>query len=113
MIDANDYEAAVGDLAEFGLTEDQIEQVWHWHRRTCWQQAQTAGGVVIMRLLSYLLDGHCDASLRVRLAAVAYGTGLRKIMPHKSMEECAESLGISRQALESAAKQAAKAIVGE
>lgn len=112
MTDATDFDSAACELAEIGLTDDQIELVWSWHRITCVQQAQSAGGVVIVRLLSYLLDGHKDGSLPVRVAAIAYGTGLRNLVQHKSVEECAEALGVSRQALESAAKQAKKALLG-
>ena len=112
MTNADDYQATVEDLADLGLTEDQIDNVWLWHQKTAKRQAQTAGGVVVVRLLTYLLDGHKDGSLPVRVAAIAYGTGLRNLIQHKSVEECAESLGVSRQALESAAKQAKKALLG-
>ena len=112
MINADDYQAAAEDLADLGLTDDQIDNVWVWHQEIAKRQAQTAGGVVIVRLLTYLLDGHKDGSLPVRVAAVAYGTGLRNLIQHKSVEECAESLGVSRQALESASKQAKKALLG-
>lgn len=112
MIDDADYSAACDDLADLGLTEDQIDDVWLWHQDMAKRQAQTAGGVVVVRLLTYLLDGHKDGSLSVRVAAVAYGTGLRNLVQHKSVEECAESLGVSRQALESAAKQAKRALLG-
>ena len=112
MINADDYQAAAEDLADLGLTEDQIDEVWKWHQETSKRQAQTAGGVVVVRLLTYLLDGHKDGSMPVRVAAIAYGTGLRNLVQHKSVEECAEALGVSRQALESAAKQAKKALLG-
>jgi hypothetical protein len=112
MIDDADYSAACDDLADLGLTEDQIDDVWRWHKVTAEAQAQTAGGIAIVRLLTYLAGGHRDANLRLRLTAVAFGTGLGHLTGHKDMSQAAAALGVSHAAVKDAAKQAARALLG-
>ena len=112
MNDPEDYQAALDDLLDLGLTEEQAEDVWGWHRITAEAQAQTAGGIAIVRLLTYLAGGHRDANLRLRLNAVAFGTGLGHLTGHKDMSQAAAALGVSHAAVKDAAKQAARALLG-
>ena len=112
MTDADDYLAACDDLADLGLTEDQIDNVWRWHRITARRQAQTAGGVAIVRLLTYMLTGHKDADLHLRLIGLAFGVGMGHLSGHEHQAAAAHALGVSRQAVADAGERARKAILG-
>ena len=112
MIDDADYSAACDDLADLGLTEDQIDDVWRWHRITARRQAQTAGGVAIVRLLTYMLTGHKDSNLHLRLVGLAFGVGMGHITGHEHQAAAAHALGVSRQAVADAGERARKAILG-
>ncbi len=112
MIDDADYSAACDDLADLGLTEDQIDDVWRWHRITARRQAQTAGGVALVRILSHLLGGHNDGKISVRLAGLAWAYGLGHLTGYDSAADNAHVLGVSRQAIGEAVKAARKAIEG-
>ena len=112
MTDADDYLAACDDLADLGLTEDQIDDVWRWHRITARRQAQTAGGVAIVRLLTYMLTGHKDADLHLRLVGLAFGVGMGHLSGHEHQAAAAHALGVSRQAVADAGERARKAILG-
>ncbi len=107
-----DYSAGIDELIELGLTHDQAEDVWVWYVKACRQQMQTTGGVVVIRLLSYMLDATSRANLQLRLTGLAFGTGLGHLTGHKDMSQAAAELGVSHQAVELAAKKAAKAILG-
>jgi hypothetical protein len=107
-----DYSAGIDELIELGLTHDQAEDVWVWYVKACRQQMQTTGGVVVIRLLSYMLDATSRANLQLRLTGLAFGTGLGHLTGHKDMSQAAAALGVSHQAVELAAKKAAKAILG-
>jgi len=109
MLEHN-YESAVEELGDLGLTEDQIDAVWIWHSQTLRAQVQTTGGVVIVRLLTYLLGGHTDARIAVRLAGLAWGFGLGHLTGHPHAADHAHTLGVSRQAIAEAAKGARKAL---
>ena len=112
MIDDADYSAACDDLADLGLTEDQIDDVWRWHRITARRQAQTAGGVAIVRLLTYMLTGHKDSNLHLRLVGLAFGVGMGHLSGHEHQAAAAHALGVSRQAVADAGERARKAILG-
>jgi hypothetical protein len=112
MIDDADYSAACDDLADIGLDEDQIDDVWRWHRITARRQAQTAGGVAIVRLLTYMLTGHKDSNLHLRLVGLAFGVGMGHITGHEHQAAAAHALGVSRQAVADAGERAKKAILG-
>jgi hypothetical protein len=112
MIDDADYSAACDDLADLGLTEDQIDDVWRWHRVTARRQAQTAGGVAIVRLLTYMLTGHKDSNLHLRLVGLAFGVGMGHITGHDHQAAAAHALGVTRQAVADAGERAKKAILG-
>ena len=106
MTDTDDFTAAIDDLLDLGLTIDQAEDVWRWHVDMAKTEAQTAGGIVILRLLDYLLRGHRDTTLRVRAAGIAWAFGLGHLTGYDSQEECAQAEGVSQQALSRAAEQA-------
>ena len=112
MTDADDYLAACDDLADLGLTEDQIDDVWRWHRITACRQAQTAGGIVIMRLLEWAFKAGPMKKLELRMAALAWGFGLSKATGHSSQDAHAAALGVTQQTLSAAAIQARKRIEG-
>lgn len=112
MINDADYSAACDDLADLGLTEDQIDDVWRWHYITARRQAQTAGGVAIVRILSWLLDATARSNMRLRIVGMAFGTGLGHLTGYEDMSQAAAALGVSHQAVEYAAKQASKAMLG-
>jgi hypothetical protein len=112
MIDADYYQSALDDLLDLGLTQDQAKSVWQWHQVVAVAQSQTAGGVAIVRLLSYMLDATSRANLQLRLTGMAFGTGLGHLTGHADMSQAAAALGVSHQAVEYAAKQASKAMLG-
>jgi hypothetical protein len=112
MTNDEDYSAACDDLADIGLTPDQIDDVWRWHRITQRRQMQTAGGIAIVRILSHIFSGHVDGNLAVRVAGLAWGFGLGHLTGHDCAADHAHELGVSRQAIAEAAKAARKALEG-
>lgn len=112
MINADDEQSALAELADFGLTEDQADEVYLWHRGIVEDRERTAGGVAIVRLLSHLTAGHSDGNLRLRLAGVAWGFGLGHLTGYEHQADHAHALGVSRQAVADASKLARRAIAG-
>ena len=112
MIDADDYSAACDDLADLGLTEDQIDDVWRWHRITQRRQVQTAGGVVVVRLLSYIFGGNKGASIQIRAVGMLFAFDLEHLAGYTSMDQAAEAIGCSQPALTMSAKGARRALEG-
>ena len=110
MTNDEDYSAACDDLADIGLTADQIDDVWRWHRITQRRQMQTAGGIAIVRILSHIFSGHVDGNLAVRVAGLAWGFGLGHLTGHATAADHADRLGVSKQAIGEAAKAARRAI---
>ena len=98
------------ELLDYGLTHTQIHAVWAWHVSRSRTQAQTAGGVALVRILSHLLGGHSDGRVAVRLAGLAWGFGLGHLTGHDCAADHAHELGVSRQAIAEAAKAARKAL---
>ena len=98
------------ELLDYGLTHTQIHAVWAWHVARSRMQAQTAGGVALVRILSHLLGGHSDGRLAVRLAGLAWGFNLGHLTGHASAADHAHELGVSRQAIAEASKAARKAL---
>lgn len=112
MIDADDYSAACDDLADLGLTEDQIDDVWRWHRITQMRQVQTAGGVVVVRLLSYIFGGNKGASIQIRAVGMLFAFDLEHLAGYTSLQQAAEAIGCSQPALTMSAKGARRALEG-
>ena len=112
MIDADDYSAACDDLADLGLTEDQIDDVWRWHRITQRRQVQTAGGVVVVRLLSYIFGGNKGASIQIREVGMLFAFDLEHLAGYTSLQQAAEAIGCSQPALTMSAKGARRALEG-
>jgi len=112
MIDDADYSAACDDLADLGLTEDQIDDVWRWHRITARRQAQTAGGVAVVRLLGYIFGGNKGASIQIRAVGLLFAFDLEHLAGYTSMDHAAKTIGCTQQALTVSAKGARKAIEG-
>ena len=112
MIDADDYSAACDDLADLGLTEDQIDDVWRWHRITQRRQVQTAGGVVVVRLLSYIFGGNKGASIQIRAVGMLFAFDLEHLAGYTSLQQAAEAIGCSQPALTMSAKGARRALEG-
>ena len=112
MIDDADYSAACDDLADIGLDEDQIDDVWRWHRITARRQAQTAGGVAVVRLLGYIFGGNKGASIQIRAVGLLFAFDLEHLAGFTSMDHAAETIGCTQQALTGSAKGAKRAIEG-
>lgn len=112
MIDADDYSAACDDLADLGLTEDQIDDVWRWHRITQRRQVQTAGGVVVVRLLSYIFGGNKGASIQIRAVGMLFAFDLEHLAGYTSMDQAAAAISCTQQALTVSAKGARRALEG-
>lgn len=107
-----DYAAGIDDLLDLGLTHDQAEDVWRWYVKGCRAHGQTSGGVAIVRLLGWLLDATARSNMRLRIVGMAFGTGLGHLTGFDDMSQAAAALGVSHQAVEYAAKQASKAMLG-
>jgi hypothetical protein len=111
MIDADDYSAAVDDLLDLGLTEDQAEEVWRWHQNTAKAQAQTAGGIAIVRLLEYIFAGNKGASLQIRAVGLLFAFDLEHLAGFTSLQNAATAIGCSQPALTMSAQSARKALL--
>ena len=107
-----DYSAGIDDLLDLGLTHDQAEDVWRWYVKGCRAHGQTSGGVAIVRILSWLLDATARSNMRLRIVGMAFGTGLGHLTGYHDMSQAAAALGVTHQAVEYAAKQASKAMLG-
>ena len=99
-------------LLEFGLTVTQAANVLAWHEAEARKQSQVTGGVVVVRLLDYLFKGHSDASVRLRLTALAFAFKLEHLAGYTSQAEAADVLGCSQQAISAACNQARKVLEG-
>jgi len=98
------------ELAELGLTEEQAERVLEWHRDAVWQAVQQAGGVVVSRLLGFILGKPGEsrvANARLRCLGVAFAAGLNGLTGASSMTEAARREGCSPKALSLVAAEAA------
>ena len=111
MIDADDYSAAVDDLLDLGLTEEQAEDVWRWHQITAKAQAQTAGGIAIVRLLEYIFAGNKGASLQIRAVGLLFAFDLEHLAGFTSLQNAATAIGCSQPALTMSAQSARKALL--
>ena len=98
------------ELAELGLTEEQAERVLEWHRDAVWQDVQQAGGVVVSRLLGFILGKPGEsrvANARLRSLGVAFAAGLNGLAGASSMTEAAKRERCSPRALSLVAAEAA------
>ena len=98
------------ELADLGLTEEQAEQVLEWHRDAVWLEVQNAGGVVVSRLLGFILGRPGSsrvASTRLRALGMAFAAGLNELTGCSSMTEAAKGEGCSPKALSLVAAEAA------
>jgi hypothetical protein len=98
------------ELAELGLTEEQAERVLEWHRDAVWSEVQDAGGVVVSRLLGFILGRPGSsriASTRLRALGMAFAAGLNDLTGCSSMTEAARGEGCSPKALSLVAAEAA------
>lgn len=98
------------ELAELGLTEEQAERVLEWHRDAAWEEVQAAGGVVVSRLLGFILGRPGSsrvASTRLRALGMAFSAGLNDLTGCSSMTEAAKAEGCSPKALSLVAAEAA------
>jgi hypothetical protein len=112
MIDDADYLAACDDLVDIGLTEEQIDDVWRWHQITQRRQMQIAGGIVVVRLLSYIFGGNKGASIQIRAVGLLFAFDLEHLAEYTSLQQAADVIGCSQPALTMSAKAARKAIEG-
>jgi hypothetical protein len=99
------------ELADLGLTEEQAERVLEWHRDAVWQEVQQAGGVVVSRLLGFILGRPGEsrvANARLRSLGVAFAAGLNGLTGASSMTEAAKREGCSPRALSLVAAEAAQ-----
>jgi hypothetical protein len=100
--------AELMDLAD--LTEGQAAGIAEWHAEQLAEQRADWGGMVLVRLLTWLLDGHSAADMRLRVTATAFGLGLGHLTHHKSQEAAAKALSVSAMAVSDMAKRAKEAI---
>ena len=100
--------AELMDLAD--LTEGQAAGIAEWHEERLNEERADWGGVVVVRLLTWLMDGHQTADMRIRVVATAYGLGLGHLTPYRSQEAASKTLGVGPMAISDMAKRAKAAI---
>ena len=100
--------AELMDLAD--LTEGQSAGIAEWHEERLNEERADWGGVMIVRLLTWLLDGHSAADMRLRVNATAFGLGLGHLTEYKSQEQAAKALKVSAMAVSEMAKRAKGAV---
>ena len=96
------------DLAD--LTEGQAEGIAEWHKERLDDERAAWGGMVLVRVLTWLLDGHSAADMRLRVNATAFGLGLGHLTHYKSQEQMSKALKVSAMAVSDMAKRAKGAI---
>lgn len=100
--------AELMDLAD--LTEGQAAGIAEWHEERLNEERTDWGGVAVVRLLTWLLDGHSAADMRLRVNATAFGLGLGHLTEYKSQEQAAKALKVSAMAVSEMAKRAKGAV---
>lgn len=100
--------AELMDLAD--LTEGQAAGIAEWHDEKLNEQRSDWGGMILVRVLTWLLDGHSAADMRLRVNATAFGLGLGHLTAYKSQEDVAKALKVSAMAVSDMAKRAKQAI---
>jgi hypothetical protein len=97
------------DLAD--LTEGQAEGIADWHKDKMAEERAALGGMALVRLLTWLMDGHQTADMRLRVVATAYGLGLGHLTPFKNQEAAAKALKVGPMAVSDMAKRAKEAVI--
>jgi len=100
--------AELMDLAD--LTEGQATGILRWHEQRLTQERMTWGGMAIVRLLGWILDGQTNADMRLRVLGTAFGLGLGHLTQYKSQEDVANAFGTSAMAVSDMGSRARKAI---
>lgn len=100
--------AELMDLAD--LTEGQAEGIAEWHQERLNDERSAWGGMLLVRLFTWLLDGHKATDMRIRVNATAFALGLGHLTGHKSQEQAAKALGVSGMAVSDMATRAKQAI---
>jgi len=99
------------ELLDLGLDEFQAEEVLAWHKDQVRKERQEWGGIIIARLISYLLvKRHKDNNLRIRVLGLAFGWGLGKLTGHPSAEAAARAEGCTGMAISRKVKEAREAL---
>jgi hypothetical protein len=100
--------AELMDLAD--LTEGQAAGIAEWHEERLNDERAVWGGMLLVRLFTWLLDGHKATDMRVRVHATAFAMGLGHLTGHKNQEQAGKALGVSGMAISDMAKRAKQAI---
>jgi hypothetical protein len=100
--------AELMDLAD--LTEGQAAGIAEWYQERMSEERASLGGMALVRLLTWLMDGHQSADMRLRVVATAYGLGLGHLTPFKNQEAAAKALKVGPMAVSDMAKRAKQAI---
>jgi hypothetical protein len=101
--------AELMDLAD--LTEGQAAGIAEWHEERLNEQRSDWGGMILVRVLTWLLDGHSAADMRLRVNATAFGLGLGHLTPFKNQEAAAKALKVGPMAVSDMAKRAKQAVI--
>jgi hypothetical protein len=111
MYDEDDIQAAIDDLMDLGFIEAEAKVILRWHRTTAEAQAQTAGGIAIVRLLEYIFGGNKGASLQIRAVGLLFAFDLEHLAGFTSLQDAATAIGCSQPALTMSAQSARKALL--
>ena len=99
-------------LLDCGLNAEEVALVQAQMQRTIRAEAQAAGGMIVVRVLDWLLGGHSDANLRLRAYALAWAADLGHLTGLEHWGDTAYHLGVSRQAVADSVKRAKVALFG-
>lgn len=100
--------AELMDLAD--LTEGQAHGILEWHEARLDRERMSWGGMAIVRLMGWILDGHANADMRLRVLGTAFGLGLGHLTQYRSQEEVANAFGMSAMAVSDMGSRAKRAI---
>ena len=103
--------ADIDDLLDLGFDEEEAETILCWHRTEAKKEAQTAGGVAIVRLLEYIFGGNKGASLHIRAVGLLFAFDLEHLAGFTSLQDAAAAIGCSQPALTMSAQSARRALM--
>lgn len=104
-------EEIIAELMDLvNISEQKAEKIAEWHTDRLHDEGAVLGGMALVRLLTWLMDGQQTADMRVRVVATAYGLSLGHLVPYKNQEAAAKALKVQPMAISDMARRAKTAI---
>jgi hypothetical protein len=101
----------IEELLDLGFDADEADTILCWHRTASKVEAQTAGGVAIVRLMEYIFGGNKGASLHIRAVGLLFAFDLEHLAGFTSLQDAAAAIGCSQPALTMSAQSARRALM--